>query len=322
MDPLGLFSEDTPRRNTSQIAKLSSPVQQTDTLKSYELEVKREELLRKRNALKEEVSNLENQWNEMRNNLEVEDINKEEDDLIWKLLIQRSEHTTKEENDAGNELINDAEDLDMFSAKPSKDWSLRIEYLKKFYPDLTITNQESKTSLTYSEGSTRPNILKTISFDLSYPRKIIALDVKIHLIKLDNIFKTNHLDIIKRSNNKLNSIIIEIITYFTRSKNINGLLSTLNSLYTKLQTRQSTLQELNDELQQNTKINILQSQITHQQLVLHWDFIFKDGTIITITNVNDSLNTVFTDLLEQYSVKSAFLKLVEKIYTSSTTEEV
>lgn len=327
VDPLDLFSEDTPNRHSSQIIRPSSPIQETETLRELKLIDTQKALLKERNRLKEDVQKLESQWNEMRENVEVQE-NNEEDDAIFELLIQKANEEQKNQQEGegtvafGGNLSNGVEDdLDRFSAMPSKDWGLRTEYLQRFYPNVRITNHSSKVSLEYNDplNPKKSQLLKTISFTLSYPKRVIRLDVQVKLIKIENIYKVYELLIEKDSSNKLNTVLIAISQYFSETKNVNAFLYTINKLYNNLVNRHEILTTLR-EIYGTDQSNIFQNQFEYENISLSWDFVFKNGTIQTLINVNDVYNDVFKDLVEQYDVQGAIDLLIKTVYPAGAKE--
>lgn len=325
VNPLDLFSEDTPQRDTSQLIRPSSPIQETDTLKELRLVELQKELLEKRNALKEDVVRLESQWNEMRSNVEVEE-NNEEDDMIFELLIQRandeqvksSTMVQDTETTNGSTENDETRDLDQYSAKPSKDWDLRIEYLQKFYPDISIINHSSKVALEYNDPD-RPRqaqLVKTIAFTLKYTRNVIRFDIQVKLIKSEDTYKVQDLIINKTSNNKLNTLLKNISDYYTETRNVNEFLYTVNNLYTNLQSRQQAFMELSQQYEQ-TQSNLYQNQFTYKVLSLLWDFVLQEGNIVSLITVNESYNDVFKELVNQYGVVKAVKTLIENIYPTN-----
>lgn len=329
VNPLDLFSEDTPQRDTSQLIRPSSPIQETDTLKELRLVELQKELLDKRNALKEDVTKLEAQWNEMRTNAEVEE-NNEEDDMIFELLIQRANNDKSKPSDSVHEVVepndqaetNAEIDLDRFSAKPSKDWDLRIEYLQKFYPDISITDHSSKVTLEYNDPN-RPRQsqqVKTIAFTLKYRKNLIRFDVQVKLIKLEKSYTLQDLIVNKTSNNKLNTLLTNISQFYSQTKNITEFLYTINTLYTNLQSRQRTFNELFQQYEQ-PQSNIFQNQFTYKEIILLWDFVLQDGDIISLINVNESYNDVFEDLVGQYGVLKALNMLITNVYPEKDNNE-
>ncbi len=322
-NPLDLFSEDTPNRHSSQLIRPSSPIQETETLKELKLIELQKELLKQRNTLKEDVQRLEREWNDMRSNVDVDE-NNEEDDAIFELLIQKAneeENTIQNQPNTTTIDDNDADDLDNFSAKPSKNWDLRIEYLQKFYPDVSITNHSSKVSLEYNDPTNpkKSQFIKTIAFALGYTKNIIRLEVQVKLTKVDNIYKIHDLIISRKSNNRLNTILIIIIDHFSQTKNVNEFLYTINKLYKTLNNRQETLNNLNDKYG-NPKSNIYENEFKYKDISLLWDLIFENGELKSLINVNDAYNDVFNDLTEHYGVQRGTEQLIATIYPEESKE--
>jgi len=325
VNPLDLFSEDTSNNQLgSQGIRPSSPVQETDTLKELKLIELKQELLEKRNVLKAEVQQLADQWNGIRSNVEIEDSNNE-DDAIFELLIQRANEDDKAQkshdaHDGPSKSIESFDkpnknDLDQFSAKPSKNWEDRIEFLQKFYKDVRIIQQSSKASLKYNDPNhpKRATFIKTISFTICYPRNVIRLDVQVKLIKHDNSYQIYDLIITKRSNNKLNTIILDMINHYTNTKNINEFLFTLNTLFHNIMTRHRILKTLKENYNQQQS-NLFMNQFHYLNISFVWDFVFRNGEIIGLVNVNGQYNDVFKNLVDQYGVENALETLIRHVY--------
>ncbi|CDR37429.1 CYFA0S01e10572g1_1 [Cyberlindnera fabianii] len=327
-----LFSEN----NSEAPAQYSSPVQETEKLKELRLERENKLLLQSRDQLLKEIKELERQWNEQQTlaDQEAAEESDGEDEMIFDLLMKKAksdavrkeqendDSTTEEEMiDANGQPLVEF-DEEKFSTKPLKDWSLRKEYLKKFYPYLTITDVTSKLSLETDAKRKISTLIKTISFEINHG-DVFIFDVGVKLYSKNNGYHIWRLDIVKKSNNRFNTILLSMVEYFKESKNINEFLFSVNSLYELVIERQKTITELNedynngkeDESDDKVKAaSIFNNEFRYRNLVVRWDLSFEKGEVYPLVSVNGGYNAVMVDMVDLYGVQRAIEMLIEEIY--------
>lgn len=291
---IGSDNEDFVQRDDDN-AMSSSPVQTEETT----LLNKYNELLELRNELKTEVEQLEIQWNE-KHTMEMANMEKEkneEQDLVLRLLLQAEQEEANQGNEEGlvssdSEESDGDEDEDLsgteddkkvqkqdlitfdpseYDARPLRDWTLRIAYLKKLYPFLSITEYDSRLSVNYQEEE--PNkVLKIISFKISYDNLIIVrvkldLDQNQEIVqndkdndeknqeKVKEYYSLKQLSVEKVSNNSLNTTVNKLIQTHQsqKKKNINEFLYQLNHLYELILERFNLISALSQQFNHSKK---------------------------------------------------------------------
>jgi hypothetical protein len=277
----------------------SSPVQDNDDeLKASRLN---KLLISKRNELLKEIEVLEIQWNE----LQDDEHGLEEDNLILELLQDINEEEIEEIEEI--EEVEEGTSYDRYSTKPITQWPVRLEYLKRFYPYLSIDNISSKLSLQQIGG--RSLVIKTISFSIEH-HSIFAFDLSIQLISKSNSYSIHDLKIEKKSMNKFNTVLNRLQKWYQQNKNINGFLYDLNRLYELIKERQMILQELTDLYTDGIKISMYRNEITIKGIIMIWDLLFDQSiqSIVSLSQYNDQ----FKDMVDRVGVKKGLEMIIEE----------
>lgn len=282
-------------------AQNSSPVQDSEALQEIQLERQNDLLLKRRNELQREIEELELRWNSLQSTEEVEI---EEDQIILELL-QSVALTDKE-----SIVVENGFDDSQYSTKPLRQWDLRLEYLIKFYPYLTITSATSKLTLERFED--RPQVLKVLSFTINHG-KVFIFEVTIWLRSTQNTYHIHALNITKQSRNKFNTLLTQIAEHYTKSKNINKFLYTVNLCYELVIKRQKLLHEIHDDhFSEPYKYSVQNNTLNIKNVTLIWDIIF-DGEVKSLITVNPPYNDAFKEMVELYGVRKAMETLMDSI---------
>lgn len=297
MDPLDLFSDNS---RGVRLDATSSPV-----TKEQEYALLKQELLGTKAALAAEIDELELEMNQLVNKEkeESESLRKQEEDLVMKLLLDaESEEKPTREVEEENE---EEDELDQYSAQPLKQWDIRFEYLQKFYPATKIGNIISTISLEYIDDV--KSMIKNLSFDLNIGN-LIKFKIELRLNKFKETYQVYDLDLIKESNNKLNSILINISEYYNANKNINEFLLTLNNLYDLFKKRLELFSKFNENK------TLLNNSVSFKRLTIYCDFVFNDGEldIIYSTNMNE-IDEILDLFIENYGIEIGLGKFLERI---------
>lgn len=294
----------------------SSPVQETERLKEFRLERENGLLLAKRNALQQEIEALELQWNQLQSQEEDNQKEIEEDMLIMELL----QSAVNDDDDEVDIVERDTVEFDesRYSTKPSRQWSLRLEYMRKFYPYLTISNVQSMLKLVYIDNKSQ--VLKLLSFEINHGT-VFAYSVVIRLQSTQNSYHIHDLQIQRTSNNKFNTLLMLISAHFTKTKNINEFLFTVNSCYELVIKRQGSLQVISEahRTRDGTRISVHENQITIGTVTLVWDIMFDDAKVHSLITVNQQYNELFLEMMNLYGVTKAIDMLLEKVSSSSSS---
>lgn len=293
----------------------SSPVVETDRLKEIRLERENNTLLEKRNRLLREIEELELKWNSLNNDVSSTESQKEEDELIMD-LIKKASQTGGNNDDAPDDPPDELVEFDDFaySTLPLRDWSIRHEYLRKFYPYIQVLSPHSTLTLHYIDA--KPQVLKSLSFVIQHST-LFEFEVAILLRSKDNIYSVYDLKLTKTSNNRFNTLLISIADHFSQTKNINGFLYTLNVCFESITKRHSMFKELyqryvSDDFE--SRHSIYNNTVHLPPIQLTWDIVFDphDGLYSQLT-VNSQFNSTFKEMLEFYGLKKSIALLLENI---------
>jgi central kinetochore subunit CTF19 len=300
MDPLDLFSDSA---RGAQLDQLSSPV-----TREQELAVLKQELLGTKAELTAEVDMLELEMNQLINKdkEEEEQRQKVEDDYVMRMLVE-AENGESPEQEKATAVADEESDLSQYDVKPSRQWDTRLKYLKKFYPDIHIFNMKSSVSLEYLDD--KKALIKNIEFSLNI-QNLIKFQIHLKLNKFKTTYQVFDFLATKTSNNKLNTLLLDISTFFCATKNINSFLLTLNNLDKLLQQRRGLFQ--NSE-EWNHNGSILTNSMSYKSLTLYYDIIFDNGELQTLYSTNQSRLSPVMDLyIKSYGMEIGLKKFIHE----------
>ncbi|KAH3680784.1 hypothetical protein WICMUC_000135 [Wickerhamomyces mucosus] len=323
LNPLDLFSEASVPISVNN----SSPVQD----ESIKLQNKYNDLLDIRNELKKELEKLEDEWNEL-NVMEKKDIEKElkeEEELVYKILLKKSEPSSNNDDNLSNEyqiedVSSDNEhiytdtgseddqnkivfDPSEYDVRPLRDWELRLEYLRKVYPYLAISNHSSKLTITYPNS--KSVITKKIRFNISYDR-YFKFQIILTLLQIEEEkYELSKLELERLSNNKFNSVLDQLLVYFRQNQNINEFLFTVNKLYGILINRAKIIEELHIHYKIDAKLDLYTETFSREGLLIIWNLIFDGREFKILINSNKS-NEAMIKMVQIYGETTGLKKFI------------
>lgn len=225
--------------------------------KLIELQTRKIELLEKRDQLVKARASLYNEVNDLR--VQLHDLTKEvSSSSNHKQMENLLDSNTKAyiENLELQNLKNDDYILNNLNVLPSNDWDLRLEYIKKFVPFLEI--DKINTYNAFDNGQ----MMRIIEFKVILPL-IFKLNFKLFInCENDTLNKIQVLDCFKIS--MISSSFAQCLTKnYIPHKKINNIMYGLNSFSKLLHTRISIIHKLIHEFKDN-----LNDETKYQELLL------------------------------------------------------
>lgn len=327
MDPLDLFSDQNEQQQQPQQHEqhqVSSPVEESDALKQLKMDDELGALLDRRNELKARVVRLESQLNDLKSLQEEQDSRQKEAELLQRLLAGPGagpggapSPDMGAEDAPGGASAGSGDDLDAYDAKPLKDWSIRTEYLKKLYPSLDIDNISTEHHIEHNSGT--PILVKIISFTVRYRKIRLEIGIEIVLKKdavLDHVsnYTVDKLNLTRLSNNRYNTLVMELTEFYERNKNVNEFLFQANELYLKTVERLHLFQQLSEHYQLGPQggPSATSSTLTIDgRISILYDICFQNGEIVSLLSVDNQHNNVLDQLVRQQGLLGGLKHLID-----------